>query len=689
MLNKEKFRRNILLSLGWAFFLFIISFALYLNFSYMGVRNEQIEKIVFSNFKMFLFLVNMKILTAYLVIGLIVGIFTLLLGLEKKRYILLFNVFFWFMFWVRSIKLFPQMYTEQLYRHGGLLKYFQVLVTDFTPMILIYIIFIGAVLAISIKNKRLAHSVLVLLVCSLFVTHFNVSVAEARTGTSPAIKPNILIIATDSLRPKSISYNGYSRPTPHIDLLFSRGVNFLNIKASMARTLPSWTSILTSTFPPDHQIRHMFPMSCDLKSRFPSIIDIVNRHNYYTAVVSDFAGDIFPSMKFGFQDIISPDLAINIVLKQRCLEMHYFLLGYFINPMGRLIFPEMSGMPLNKDPWYLTQSAKKCIKKSIHQNQPFFILYFSSNNHFPYATKHPYYKLYTEPSYHGKHKYALSSDVLESFLEMKLEKEEVQQVVNHYDNATKLFDDNLGELLEFIQDSGIAKNTIVIIMSDHGENLYEKNYGLAHGDHLLGSYANNMVFGVYSPFENFQGRRIEKTVRDIDIAPTLLDLLHLEIPPSFRGYSLLPVMRGEDFPGYPAYMETGIWYSTNTPFIENKIRIPYPFIVQIVEIEMPAGKIVIKKEFNSTVIKAKYKALQINEKKYIFMPGLDGYKEEYYINDIQVDPNQVHDPEFLSFKQKMVAMFKDHFYLDDKGFIREYITDTPVTPSSTTGSGKK
>jgi len=270
--------------------------------------------------------------------------------------------------------------------------------------------------------------------------------------------------------------------------------------------------------------------------------------------------------------------------------------------------------------------------------------------------------------------------VLASFLEETPPKAEIPYVIDHYDNAVKLFDDNLGEMLNFLKKCRVEKNTIIVIMSDHGENLYEDNYGLGHGDHLLGPYSNNMVFGIYSPFENFQGRRIEKTVRDIDIAPTLLDLLNLEIPGAFKGHSLAPVLHGADFPGYPAYMETGIWHTPKTPVIDNQIRLPYPHILQLLGIEMPSGWIYLEEKFARQVIRAKYKALQLNEKKYIYMPGESTYREEFHIDEKPLDKKDINDPGFLSFKRRIVDMFKDKFYIDEKGFIREYETD-PVPNS--------
>ena len=57
------------------------------------------------------------------------------------------------------------------------------------------------------------------------------------------------------------------------------------------------------------------------------------------------------------------------------------------------------------------------------------------------------------------------------------------------------------------------------------------------------------------------------------------------------------------------------------------------------------------------------------------MPGESIYREEFLIDEKPVDIKEINDQEFLSFKQEMVAMFKDKFYIDERGFIREYETD--------------
>jgi len=638
----------------------------------MGVSDKNIESIILKNFMTTIILCTLKILLVYLLLGILIGFFSILLRIRKTRNILLFNIFFWLIFWIRGIKLFPQLYKGELYLKGTFLKYFQMFITDYIPLFVIYLLFVSVILTISIKNKRIPFSFIIILFSLIFIVKFKVSPVKSKGN----IKPNILIFATDSLRPKSISYNGYFRKTPSIDKLFSKGVNFLNAKVSLARTLSSWTSVLTSILPPDHRIRHMFPTKKELKSgiKIKNIVSVLNKNNYSTSVVSDFAGDIFARVDYGFKKVKAPHLAVQNFIKEASLEIHYFLLGFLLNRTGRAVFPEMWGMPLYEDPYYVTEHTKKYIKESIKENKPFFVLTFSSNNHFPYSTKYPYYNFYTNKKYFKAHKYC-KDDMMKTYSGHYVPDDDKKQIIGLYDNATKLFDDNLREILKFIKKCNVDKNTIVIVMSDHGENLYEHGYGAGHGGHLRGEYSNSMTFGIYNPFENYNGLRVSKTVREIDIAPTILDLIGINIPETFVGKSLLPVMRGEKFEGYPVYMETGLWYSTSTPYINDRIRIYYPGIKEILDFDRETGDIIIKKKYEKVVIRAKYRAFQVNEKKYIYMPGNGKFKEEYYINEKLVNKDDIKDKDFLNYKQKMVDMFKYKFHIDSNGFIKEHGVD--------------
>jgi len=234
-----------------------------------------------------------------------------------------------------------------------------------------------------------------------------------------------------------------------------------------------------------------------------------------------------------------------------------------------------------------------------------------------------------------------------------------------------MFDDQVGEMLAFLRKSGLEDNTIIVLFSDHGESLYENGYGTGHGDHLRGPYSSNMTFGVYSPYEDFKGRRIVPTVRDIDIAPTLLDLVGIRPPASFKGRSLLPVMRGGEFHGYPAYMETELWYTPETPYIKDRVRMAYPGIMKVIELAPGSGEIVLKKEFKDVMVQAKYRGIQLNNKKYVYMPGDRGFQEEWYVDEKPVAKREIRDPELLHLKYKLLELFHDKFVILRNGRIKE------------------
>ncbi len=416
----------------------------------------------------------------------------------------------------------------------------------------------------------------------------------------------------------------------------------------------------------------MFPRPEELQLRLPTLVQSLNERGYDTGMISDFAGDIFARIGYGFDHIQAPHLTLQNLIKQRCLEFHYMLLSFLINPVGRDIFPVMWLMPLNIDPYYVTNTSKRFIRNSVKAGKPFFMVYFGSNSHFPYGSQYPYYQFYAKKSYRGPHKYR-KVDMMKTYSGFDLDPADKEQIVALYDGAVRMFDDQVGEMLAFLKKSGLDKNTIVVLFSDHGESLYENGYGSGHGDHLRGPYSNNMTFGVCSPFESFGGRRIVPTVRDIDIAPTLLDLVGVPPPPSFKGHTLLPIMRGAGFGGYPAYMETELWYTPETPYIKDRVRMAYPGIMKVIELVPGTGEIVLKKEFKDVMIQAKYRGIQLNEKKYIYMPGDRGFKEEWYLAEKPVPREAIKDPELLNLKYKLLELFHDKFIIMRNGRIKERI----------------
>ena len=277
-------KKNLLVGVFVAAFIFVGSILLNFSFSYMGVSDKSATALIIRNYKSFLIIYHLKILLAYVGIGLIAGWFSWLLKISRRIPNILFQLFFWVMFWVRAVQIFPQLFLPQLFNRGGFFKGLQLFLTDVVPIALPEVLFAAVILGIALRKRRIVFGLAILLAAAGFIIKFKHVPVQAGSENVP----NVLIFGTDSLRPQSISFNGYVRPTPNIDEVFSRGVHFRNTMASVARTFPVWTSVLTSTLPPEHGIRTMYPTGSDLKRRWLTLVDILNRKRYFTAVASDF-----------------------------------------------------------------------------------------------------------------------------------------------------------------------------------------------------------------------------------------------------------------------------------------------------------------------------------------------------------------------------------------------------------------
>lgn len=123
-----------------------------------------------------------------------------------------------------------------------------------------------------------------------------------------------------------------------------------------------------------------------------------------------------------------------------------------------------------------------------------------------------------------------------------------------YDTALAYLDDQIGQLLAALAASGRDKETVIVVIADHGEEFME------HG--RWGHWENNLfdeiiripfiLFMPHSLEKQFPARpeRVEQLVSSLDLMPTLLELADCPVPAGVEGHSLLPLLRN-DPAGYP------------------------------------------------------------------------------------------------------------------------------------------
>jgi arylsulfatase A-like enzyme len=127
-----------------------------------------------------------------------------------------------------------------------------------------------------------------------------------------------------------------------------------------------------------------------------------------------------------------------------------------------------------------------------------------------------------------------------------------QRYMRDYLACVQGVDDGVGKVLDYLDQTGLAKNTIVIYSADNGWylgdlGLYDKRFMYEPGLNvpLLARGPGIKAGGVPAQF-----------VANIDLAPTFLDLACLPVPASMQGRSLAPLLRGES----PADWRTGLYY---------------------------------------------------------------------------------------------------------------------------------
>jgi arylsulfatase A-like enzyme len=119
-----------------------------------------------------------------------------------------------------------------------------------------------------------------------------------------------------------------------------------------------------------------------------------------------------------------------------------------------------------------------------------------------------------------------------------------------YDGGVWSFDRWMGELLDFLQARGLDERTLVVLTSDHGEQLGEEGRPDPFGDgfynvhgHTLFEELVHVPLLIRLPGQK-QGRRIPEVTASIDVMPTILDLVGLETPQDVQGRSLRPLWGG-------------------------------------------------------------------------------------------------------------------------------------------------
>ena len=480
-----------------------------------------------------------------------------------------------------------------------------------------------------------------------------------------AERPNVLLIAVDSLRGDLVGRADSVSATPHIDALARRGVLFRRAWSVVPRTFPSWVSILTGQYPHTHGVRHMFPSREERQPPRGSLAAELGDAGYRTAVVSDFAGDIFRRIDLGFARVDAPPftLASNVALAG--VKLHTHLLPYLVDGLEGAATPELGAFERLADPQWLTDRALDWVEGGAGADGggPFFLTVFYSCGHFPFASPGPWWARYVDAGYRGRSRFF--KEGLGHPLEGTAREAEETHVRGLYLGAVAASDAAIGRLLRELDRRGQLRNTIVVVTADHGENLFENGRGVSHGDHLYGLESLHVPLVVAGPGLP-EAAVVDAPVRSVDIAPTLRRLLgRLPVAPE-DGVDLAPWVRaaaiggpagggpagggpagggpaggGPALEALPVFAETGLWFVVpDTDRLEGR-RIVYGEGFQSFRFEPDTYEIYVDPTWRDLIVAAKHRMLLDGDRKLLYVPTRSGVRWELY--DPVGDPAERND----------------------------------------------
>ena len=129
-----------------------------------------------------------------------------------------------------------------------------------------------------------------------------------------------------------------------------------------------------------------------------------------------------------------------------------------------------------------------------------------------------------------------------------------QHLIDLYDAEVAGNDAGIGELLASLAGRGLLGRAVVAYTADHGEEFHDHGAWL-HGSNL---YEETIRVPLAVKAPSLSARRIEEPVSLVDLAPTLLELLRVRAPASFRGRSLVRPLASDRFPRAPVFAETSL-----------------------------------------------------------------------------------------------------------------------------------
>ncbi|ASB49386.1 sulfatase [Alkalitalea saponilacus] len=399
-------------------------------------------------------------------------------------------------------------------------------------------------------------------------------------------KPNVLFIAIDDLKPEMGAYGNSLIHTPNMDRLASMGTIFLENHCQQAISAPSRVSLLTGKRPDYTKVWDLNTQMREIRPETVTIPQHFKENGYHAAGTGKIFDFRSVSREQDEQSWSEPYLRAGNKYYQNGQRP---MLYWYQNPENRKIAQKYiekaneKGLSGNDAIQYALQYFKPSVEAAdVEDNayndgamtllaletlarlasdkKPFFFAVGYQLPHLPFVAPQKYWDLYNrdemplapfqekaknspEIAYHNSGELRSYSDIppLVSFSDQPygigLPEYKQKELIHGYYASTSYVDAQIGKLLDYLEESGLIENTIIVLWGDHGWHL---------GDHDLWCKHSNFEQATRSPLiisaPGYQPGKTQSVSEFVDVFPTLCELAGIPVPDKLDGLSLVPVL---------------------------------------------------------------------------------------------------------------------------------------------------
>jgi len=363
-----------------------------------------------------------------------------------------------------------------------------------------------------------------------------------------APRTNVILISLDTLGAHSLGAYGYTRETsPQIDALLAQSTVFTHAYTLEPHTLPAHTSLFTSLHPLSHGVEGRLTGGQPVPAKAPSLTSSLKQNGYTTAA---FVNGGFLHPRFGLdRDFDRYDYYSDIKTRGQRGDLRY----------GRSAAQTNEALGRWLDEIRSTDAADASYP-------PFFLFlhYFDIHSDWrglPYDSPEPYRaQLVTDATidFEAPSEAGGGSDFLVRVGDGQraVAQDDIAYIRSLYDAGIRYTDDRVGELLSLLGSRGLLENSLIVLVSDHGEEFME------HGKMLhtqLYEETMRIPFALHFPDSaKFPAGTRPELVTHLDVAPTVLSYLGIGTPNEMQGRDLMPALREQA----PVPVEPIVLYSS-------------------------------------------------------------------------------------------------------------------------------